>query len=218
MANGEIHSNLGLDEGVPKHFHPTKTKLVETTVQLLQTMPAEEISVDLVLSISKISKGSMYHHFVDLSDLLDTAITERYAKWVDRSIEVMSQILTDGSTSDEIYQGLVKVTQQTQSPLQRGERMQRVQAIAKTNGNSRLTEMLSSEQERLTEALTDIIFESQQQGFVNEDLDPRSLAVFIQSYTLGKIVEDFSSTPMEEEKWNHLVNLFTKNVVIAKPK
>ena len=181
-------------------------------------MPAEEISVDLVLSISKISKGSMYHHFVDLSDLLDTAITERYAKWVDRSIEVISQILTNGSTPDEIYQGLVKVTQQTQSPLQRGERMQRVQAIAKTNGNSRLTEMLSSEQERLTEALTDIIFESQQQGFVNEALDPRSLAVFIQSYTLGKIVEDFSSTPMEEEKWNHLVNLFTKNVVIAKPK
>jgi AcrR family transcriptional regulator len=216
LPNGEIWGFLGLDEGVPKHFHPTKTKLVDTTVELLQTMPAEEISVDLVLSISKVSKGSMYHHFVDLSDLLETAITERYAKWVDRSIEVMSQILTEGSSSEEIYQGLVKVTRQTQSPKQRGERMQRVQAIAKTNGNSRLTQMLSAEQERLTEALTDIIFESQQQGFVNKDIDPRSLAVFIQSYTIGKIVDDFSESPVQEENWNNLINLFTRNVVIAK--
>ncbi len=178
-------------------------------------MPAEDISVDMVLGISRISKGSMYHHFTDLSDLLDAAITERYAKWVDASIEMMSHILTAGSTSAEIVSGLEQVTRRTQSALQKGERMQRVQAIAKTNGNSRLTSMLSIEQTRLTDALTDLVFESQEQGFVNPAIDPKSLAVFIQSYTLGKIVDDFSHEPVDPEKWISLIDLFVKHVVIA---
>lgn len=197
-----------------KLTHPTKAKLIETTVELLSGLPAEEISVEMVLGISKISKGSMYHHFTDLSDLLDSAITERYAKWVDASIVVMSKLLTSGSTSGEIYKGLTEVTRMTQSIRQKGERMQRVQALAMTNGNPRLTQMLSTEQKRLTDALQDLIYESQEQGFVNKDLDPRALAVFIQSYTLGKVVDDLSDSPVEEEKWNHLINLFTKLVII----
>jgi AcrR family transcriptional regulator len=199
-----------------KLTHPTKTKLIETTVELLRQMPAEEISVDMVLNISKISKGSMYHHFTDLSDLLDAAITERYANWVDVSIDVMTHILTSGNSTEDISKGLEEVTRRTQSPIQKGERMQRVQAISKTNGNPRLQRMLGAEQERLTDALTDLIFESQQQGFVNPEIDPRVLAVFIQSYTLGKIVDDLTDEPMDPDKWNALINLFVQNVVIAK--
>lgn len=199
-----------------KLTHPTKTKLIETTVELLKQMPAEDISVDMVLGISRISKGSMYHHFTDLSELLDAAITERYANWVDTSIGVMSQILTSGSSSEDIAAGLEEVTRRTQNPIHKGERMQRVQAIAKSNGNPRLSRLLSIEQSRLTDALTDLIFESQQQGFVNPEIDPKALAVFIQAYTLGKIVDDFNVDPVDPDKWNFLINLFTHNVVIVK--
>ena len=62
--------DLDLDSDMARVAHPTKSKLVETATRLLKTHKPSEISVDLVLSESKISKGSLYHHFADLDELI----------------------------------------------------------------------------------------------------------------------------------------------------
>ena len=62
--------------------HPTKALLISTTVKLLDTKLPNEIAVDEILETSGISKGSLYHHFEDLSELLEVAQVERYAAWV----------------------------------------------------------------------------------------------------------------------------------------
>ena len=49
--------------------HPTKAKLIETVVELLDQHPVEAITLDQILEMSKISKGSMYHHFADFDDI-----------------------------------------------------------------------------------------------------------------------------------------------------
>ena len=67
-------SDLDLDSDMARVAHPTKSKLVETATRLLKTHKPSEISVDLVLSESKISKGSLYHHFADLDELIETAL------------------------------------------------------------------------------------------------------------------------------------------------
>ena len=54
-------------------MHPTKAVLVRTVVELLDTQMPSEIHADNVLEISGISKGSLYHHFEDLGELVETA-------------------------------------------------------------------------------------------------------------------------------------------------
>ena len=63
-------------------MHPTKAVLVRTVVQLLDTQLPTEIHADDVLEISGISKGSLYHHFEDLGELVETAQVLRYSKWI----------------------------------------------------------------------------------------------------------------------------------------
>ena len=64
-------------------FHPTKRLLVETVMSLLNTKTPDEVLADEVLEKSGVSKGSMYHHFEDLQELVETAQLARYAKWID---------------------------------------------------------------------------------------------------------------------------------------
>lgn len=60
-------------------FHPTKIRLIETTAELLENQFPQDIQVDEILEKSGISKGSLYHHFEDLGELLEAAQVSRYA-------------------------------------------------------------------------------------------------------------------------------------------
>ena len=70
---------------MPKTTHPTKSSLIDCAADLLDKYRFDEITVEMVLDRSNISKGSLYHHFEDLAELLEAAQVARYADWVDRS-------------------------------------------------------------------------------------------------------------------------------------
>ena len=58
---------------MPNSVHPTKQLLIKTALELMETKLPTEIAVDEILTNSGISKGSLYHHFEDLAELLETA-------------------------------------------------------------------------------------------------------------------------------------------------
>ena len=199
---------------MPSTIHPTKAKLVEATSKLLKTVDRAHLTSDMILEASGISKGSLYHHFQDLDELIEAAVIQRYARWVDVSIEVMTQILTSAKSSDDIYAGLVEVTRRTQSDEYRAERQNRIDVLSRAGSSERFAKLLGDEQQRLTDALTDLIREAQERGFYSEDVDARAIAVFIQAYTVGKVVDDFNENKVDPEKWANLINAVIKKVFI----
>ena len=73
--------------------------------------------------------------------------------------------------------------------------------------------ILGVEQERLTEMIADLYREVLKKGWGNPSLDPRSIAVLIQAYSLGKVVDDVTDTHMDGEKWDHLINTILETVL-----
>ena len=206
---------LGLDRGMPRsNIHPTKAKLVDTATELLKTHKTEEISVDMVLAEAGVSKGSLYHHFEDLHELIESAMLERYARWIDVSVEIMTKVLTTSKSSQEIFAGLVEVTKQTQSPSFSKERLYRAEVLTMAGTRPRFAKQLAELQAHLTDALTDLIRDAQEQGYYKKDLDPKAIAVFIQAYTMGKIVDDFSPNPVDPDTYANLINTIIKLVFI----
>jgi hypothetical protein len=110
--------------------------------------------------------------------------------------------------------GLRRITQFTQSSEFKSMRFQRARALANSETSDRFERALGLEQERLNIALEDLVQEAKNKGLFKEELDPRIIAVFIQSYTLGKIVDDIVPNPMAEEKWeDFIVNMLTATMV-----
>ena len=186
--------------------HPTKTLLIETAVMLLDTQLPHEIAVDEILEKSGISKGSLYHHFEDLAELLESAQVARYANWVDRSIELIVSIISKAKTKDDLFAGVKQMTVLTQSNDFKSYRYERARTIGNSQGHERFQKLLAVEQERLTSGLTDVIREVIEKGFFDKNLNPQVLAVFIQSYTLGKIVDDIVTNPVDQLDWNEFID------------
>jgi AcrR family transcriptional regulator len=199
---------------MPSSIHPTKAKLIEATTKLLKTVDRAYLTSDMILEESGISKGSLYHHFEDLDELIEAALIQRYARWVDASIELMTQLLTSAASSDDIYSGLTGITRRTQSDEFRAERQNRIDVLSRAGSSKRFAKLLGDEQQRLTDALTDLIREAQERGFYTKEVDARAIAVFIQAYTVGKIVDDFNENKVDPEEWVNLINLVIKTVFI----
>ena len=187
-------------------MHPTKAILVETVVELLESIKPADIQADRVLEISGISKGSLYHHFEDLGELVEAAQIARYSKWIDISIDVMANILPKAKNIEELRQSLSMITKATQRHDLSKFRLERARALANAEGNLRFQKALATETDRLTSLIEDLCREVIEKGWFRKDLNPRAVAVFIQAYTLGKLVDDFSPNRVSEEEWNALID------------
>ena len=187
------------------NFHPTKRLLVETAVAMLDTKKPSEILAEEVLEVSGVSKGSMYHHFSDLQELVETAQLIRYSKWIDASIEFMTTYVLGAHTKEQFVESLRKLTELTQSVDRKGARAERARALAACFDNPRMAKAMGQETQRHTDALADIIQEVQNRGLVRADVDAKAVAVFIQAYTLGKMVNDYNPTGVQDETWVDMI-------------
>jgi hypothetical protein len=72
---------------------------------------------------------------------------------------------------------------------------------------------LAPTQSRLTGAIADLVREMKAKDFVNQELDPGAVAVFIQAYSLGLIVNDVSNDQVDLENWHSLISRMTRGLL-----
>ena len=121
--------------------------------------------------------------------------------------------MTTASSREEIFAGIARLTEQTQSPEFRGNRIERVQTVGRAARNPNLQSLLNDEQHRLNGALADLIREGQIKGWLNRDIDAMSAAVLIQAYTLGRVLDDITEPHLDPEKWTALIHRLTERVL-----
>jgi AcrR family transcriptional regulator len=194
-------------------LHPTKRALVQTVLDQLKTKKPSDLTSELILETSGISKGSLYHHFEDFDDLIETAQVFRYAAYVDQSIHILTKVFQTAKNRDEMLVELKQLTKFTQSPNLMSQRMDRATSISLANANPRMMQKLNAQQDRLNEALIDIFREARDRGWINPDVDLHAGAVFIQAYTLGIIINDVSGKKLDNKAWTDLIDLFASKII-----
>lgn len=161
--------------------------------------------VEEVLEASGVSKGSLYHHFKDFSELLEATQVYRYQLWIDASIEFLEARVVPSKTVEELRSALLELTQLTQSDKRKNARAERAQALAECFHNERLAKQMGEATQRLTEAIADVTTEVKNKGLFRESVSSTTLATFIQAYTLGKIVNDHNPNGVSEEEWDSFI-------------
>ena len=189
-----------------RNLHPTGVELVKACDRLLDIKRPDQINTEDILRESGISKGSLYHHFVDLPDLIETTLIYRYSKWIDLSIQRMSSLLSSAKSAKALKEALFQITFATQKDSLKNMRIERARIFAEAQQNSRLSEKLIAETERMTTSIEDLVREVIDRKLFKPGLNARAVAVFIQAYTLGLIVNDFTTNKVTFEDWTSLIN------------
>lgn len=198
-----------------KTSHPTRDRLIDTMVELLDGSDPEHITADQVLSASGVSKGSLYHHFEDFEDLLEAALIARFSVNVDVTIEALSAIIATVNSRDEAIAALRELNIYNQAQSRSNYRLERARAAGLTYSSPRFHEALGAEQQRLTDAFTDLFKEAQNKGWMSEALDARAAAVFIQAYTVGRVVDDIAPEKVDPDAWIDLIMTVIEKAILV---
>lgn len=189
----------------PKGEHPTRAMFVELAVAELEDHLPEEVTIGPILAASGLTKGAFYHHFTDLADLVEAALVVRFTRYVDESIAALTAVAESVNSREEVLAAMAAITAQTQDPGRKSIRFARAHVLSLASRNQRLADALAAEQLRMTEALADLISTAQERGWFNKDVDPKAGAVLIQAYTLGRIVDDITTQPVDPAAWEQLI-------------
>lgn len=174
-------------------------------VELLDGSDPEHITADQVLTSSGISKGSLYHHFEDFEDLVEAALIARFSVNVDATIDALAQILVTVHSKEELIGALRELNVHNQAQSRSNFRLERARAAGLTFSSPRFHDALGLEQQRLTDAFTDLFIEAQNKGWMSATVDARAAAVFVQAYTVGRIVDDIAPEKVDQEAWMDLI-------------
>ena len=199
-------------------MHPTKRILLDTAIALLDELPSDKVTSEVVLERSGISKGSLYHHFPDFGHLIDDAEVVRFSRYVDGSIDVLTAVIRQSHTADELVSALKAVTRSTQSPGRLEGRKARIYLLGLATQRPHLQELLGKEQQRLTEGLADLFREAQLRGWFRAELDPMAGALLVQTYSLGLWLDDITPEPVNQAAWIAMIDELVERLFLVSPK
>lgn len=193
--------------------HPTKVHLTEAAATLIDELGSQGFTVEQLLEKSNISKGSLYHHFEDFHDVIMQAQVLRFARYVEEDIAALTSVLLAASSREDMFGRLDLISRATHDPARSGRRADRIEILAGARHSEKMKNALGPTQARLTGAIADLVREMKAKEFVSENLDPGAVAVFIQAYSLGLIVNDVSDQPIDLEEWHAMISRMTRGLL-----
>lgn len=187
--------------------HATRVRLLEVTTRMIDELGIDEVNIDEVVAAAGVTTGALYHHFGSVNGLLVEAVVSLFAANVDDNIRTLETILDDCTTVGEVRQRLAAMTRATQDPDRRAVRMHRARVLSQTATEPELAARIDAEQRRLTDTIADTVARARQRGWFRPEVDPHAFAVFVQAYTLGRVVDDVTSEPVSQDAWVALIDM-----------
>ena len=192
--------------------HPTRILITSVAAEVLKEQGPGEFRVDDVLERTGLTRGALYHHFDNVDDLVDSALIATYSEGVGATIEFVRVALASATTFEQFRDGVFQanINYVTNEGLQA---LRRLRAHTMANADGRMADHLAVEQQRLTDEYVSVIVSAKDQGWVRQNVDPLALAVFIQAYSFGIIIDDISGTHLDARPWAELIEAFFTAVV-----
>jgi len=189
--------------------------LVEATIRALHEGGEAGFRVEEVLQETGTSKGSLYHHFTNRDGLIEAATLVEFSRQVSQDTEVIRQALGGAESREELLARLDAINEASQSPDRAPARARRLRILGTAVNRPALREALGVEQSRLTDTITEVIADGQQRGIISGAVDARALGVFIQAYTLGRVLSDIDPRPVDPAAWTALIRHVVHGLILT---
>ena len=182
----------------------TIEKLLEVTISELDRVGLAEIDLDSLLRKSKISKGSLYHHFGSKNGLLAAAEAQQFMKYLKREGETFRELIEDCKSKQKFIDLVAAVMKITRLEANIDFRKKRVRAIAMSFNDETLAQVLKNAQIEVTEYLAGSFQIAKDRGWVKPDTDLMALSYWIQGVFIGHIMLDITEQTEHEDAWGQV--------------
>lgn len=195
--------------------HPTKIALLEAGRTLAAEHGLYGYTVEMLLELSGISKGSLYHHFADFPDFVESVQVEIYAESVKTDIDNARVAFERATSKVDFRRFIMAVVGSVFLPDRPDLRLLRASMVGATRGREEYRARLGAEQQRLRELLAEVIEQGQARGWVRPDVHPDTGSAFMLAYSFGLVVDEVTGRPVDPQAWQDLVMAFMDRVMLV---
>ena len=196
--------NKAIERETSRRGQETIAKLLEVTISELDRVGLAEIDIESLLRKSKISKGSLYHHFGSKNGLLAAAEAQQFMKYLKREGETFRKLIEDCKSKQKFIDLVAAVMKITRLEANVDFRKKRVRAIAMSFNDENLAQVLKNAQIEVTQYLAGSFQIAKDRGWVKPDTDLMALSYWIQGVFIGHIMLDITEQTEHEEAWSEV--------------
>jgi AcrR family transcriptional regulator len=196
--------NKPIERETSRRGQETIAKLLEVTISELDRVGLAEIDIESLLRKSKISKGSLYHHFGSKNGLLAAAEAQQFMKYLKREGETFRKLIEDCKSKQKFIDLVAAVMKITRLEANVDFRKKRVRAIAMSFNDENLAQVLKNAQIEVTQYLAGSFQIAKDRGWVKPDTDLMALSYWIQGVFIGHIMLDITEQTEHEEAWSEV--------------
>ena len=189
--------------------------MTEVAVELVDEVGVGGFTADEVLRRVGLTSGVLYHHFGDANGLLEAALVSIYTERLEESRVQFEKLFATATTKEEFRRAMRMLTDTTQRPELAPVRLRRAETLAIAIDSPTMRDQIAEVQDRLTSGIEAVIAGVAAKGWLRPGLDLRAVAVFIQAYTLGRIVDDLAETKVDAPRWNELITHVVESALIS---
>lgn len=195
--------------------HATHRALIDCGVELAKEFGMYGFTVEQLLTKSGISKGSLYHHFEDFVDLVECVQVRIFTEYVELDISAIQRAL-DAATDRGKFVNLISlITRTALQPQRSTSRIQRARIISATQGRERFATRIGHEQKLLNDQMKRVISVGQERGWIPPHFDAHALALFVQGYAFGLILNDVTEERVGAEEMAVVIDSVIANLLIG---
>jgi AcrR family transcriptional regulator len=195
--------------------HATHRSLIDCGVELAKEFGMYGFTVEQLLTKSGISKGSLYHHFEDFVDLVECVQVRIFTEYVELDISAIQRALDAATDRDKFVNLISLITRTALQPQRSTSRIQRARIISATQGRERFATRIGHEQKLLNDQMKRVISVGQERGWIPPHFDAHALALFVQGYAFGLILNDVTEERVGAEEMAVVIDSVIANLLIG---
>ncbi len=201
--------------GTKQRGQVVRDKLLAATEQLALSSHPERIALTDVMEAADVARATVYHHFGDLEGLVGAATLRLYCRNMRDDLAAIEQVIEGATNVNEFADQMRLITGIATGEERRQYRLLRASCIDYARDRPVLAQQLADIQTSLTDDLAKAMAKAQRKVLIRKDLDPRALAVFIQAYSLGKLVDDVAGLHTSAGAWGYLIDALVIKPALA---
>lgn len=183
----------------------TAAKLIEFASKELDRVGSAKFDIDSVLRKSKISKGSLYHHFGSKNGLLVAVETHQFTKFLADQNTLFRDLVETCQSAGDFLALIIAVIKISGLPENRDLRKKRIRAIVVAQHDKELAEFIKTEQIKDSNYLAETFQFAKDHGWLKPDVDVLATSYWIQGIFIGHIMLDITGINDLDDAWNDSV-------------
>jgi AcrR family transcriptional regulator len=194
---------------------PARERLIKAVRTLLLAHEPSEITTTMVLREANVARNTLYLHFEDHANLLETVLLSMFLEGVEQHAALLKSATMESKTKSEFWKRAAEIVRISQAKYRWDFRLARCRLIAHSKESPRFGKLLAADQNKINDKFTELFVELRRKGWMKGNVQPAAAAVLVQALTLGRIVDDVATKKLREEDWNDLYLQIMRKVVFA---